>query len=423
MSGAGGSHGIARTVRKRTEEQRQQDLNKISKYRDLEDQIRQQVAQQKYSDSTLLHLTTKLLRLNPEYYTIWNVRRRCLISGSLSRPSDGSWLSKGSPSTLASGTTKLPSAESSQSPSDAIPRDPKSQTPTRDGQSSSTVNGNGAGDDALQQRPETKNDADVLQSELQFTIPLLLEFPKCYWIWNHRSYILHLCISHLPVAQARQVWTAELGLVSKMLSKDPRNFHAWSYRRKVVAKLESEELQGTSMAEAEFAYTRQKIGENLSNFSAWHNRSQLILKVLAERGADDEARKRLLEEELDLARDGLNLGPEDQSLWYYHQFLMSHILEHIDRPTIAPNLTMQERVEYVEKEIEEIRDLVADYLDVKWIYQALLEYSVALEALKHGQGTTAGDSKSSGETRDWLAKLKQLDPLRNGRWTDVENTL
>ncbi len=32
----------------------------------------------------LFQLTTRLLKLNPEYFSIWNVRRRLLISGPLS---------------------------------------------------------------------------------------------------------------------------------------------------------------------------------------------------------------------------------------------------------------------------------------------------------------------------------------------------
>lgn len=414
-----GSHGIARTIRKRTEEQRQQDLDKIKKYQGLELEIRDLARQQNFADPTLFDLTTKLLRLNPEYYTIWNVRRRCLISGSLSKQSAGSWPSKASPNTSASATTKPLSEDSLPSSSDATPPDPKSQEPTRSGQSGSVHDQGAEGDDQ-----STQKAAAALQSELQFTIPLLLEFPKCYWIWNHRSYILHLCIAHLPLGIARDIWTAELGLISKMLNKDQRNFHAWSYRRKVVAKLESAELHGQSMAESEFEYTTKKIKSDLSNFSAWHSRSQLALRVLDERGADDAARKRFLESELDLAREGLNVGPEDQSLWYYHQFLMSHLLDSAgSRSTMAPNLTKEERVAYAEKEIEEITDLLEDYDDIKWIYEALLEYSIALDVLKKGPDASTSKESPGDEILTWLAKLKQLDPLRGGRWQDVEESL
>jgi geranylgeranyl transferase type-2 subunit alpha len=128
-----------------------------------------------------------------------------------------------------------------------------------------------------------------------FTIPLLLESPKCYWIWNYRLWILQQVIERLPVAAARRVWEDELGLASKMLIKDRRNFHAWGYRRQVVEKLESAVLEGRSMVEPEFAYTDKMIRADLSNFSAWHRRSKLIPRLLDERKADDASRRAFLD--------------------------------------------------------------------------------------------------------------------------------
>ena len=172
------------------------------------------------------------------------------------------------------------------------------------------------------------------------------------------------------------------------------------------------------MAEDEFAYTKRKIDENLSNFSAWHNRSQLILRVLEERGASDEARRKLLDEELERIREALNVGPEDQSLWYYHRFLMSQIADHQDSTSIAPALTLQERSDHLRREIDEIKDLLEDYRDVKWIYEALLEYSLALGRLEQGKAHDA-----EGDARTWLEKVRSLDPMRRGRWEDIEGQL
>lgn len=64
----------------------------------------------------------------------------------------------------------------------------------------------------------------------------------------------------------------------------------------VVEKLESPALNGKSLVEEEFAYTTKMVNTNLSNFSAWHNRSQLIPRLLDERNAIDEARKEFLDE-------------------------------------------------------------------------------------------------------------------------------
>lgn len=352
-------HNVARTNRVRTEEQRLQEIEKINKYRGLEDQIRSQAASGSYNLELYNH-TTKLLRLNPEYYTVWNIRRRCLLSCLLSTTGQ------------------------SESDTQDLTSDAKNQ----------------------------QSDGDVLQSEIAYTMPLLMEFPKCYWIWNFRQWLLSQAILRLPLPAARKIWETELGLVSKMLNKDQRNYHAWGYRRFVVAKLESSELDGKSMAEDEFAYTTAMIRQNLSNFSAWHNRSLLIPKVLEQRGSDDKARSTFLAQELDLVRDGLNVGPEDQSLWYYHQFLVSQIVGDGNGQSIAPALTVDEKITYLKREIEEVTDLSEDYDDIKWIYEALLEYTLALNRLENSDG--------AGNLQTWLTKLRTLDPMRMGRWKDVE---
>ena len=73
----------------------------------------------------------------------------------------------------------------------------------------------------------------------------------------------------------------------------------------VVAELESNRLvekseekdgpaQSNNMVKLEFDYTTRMINTNLSNFSAWHNRSKLIPRLLDDQNADHAARKQLL---------------------------------------------------------------------------------------------------------------------------------
>ncbi|KAF5642586.1 geranylgeranyl transferase type-2 subunit beta [Fusarium sp. NRRL 52700] len=395
------SHGIARAARSRTEEQRQQDLDKIQKYRSLEDDIRQKISDNNYGTETF-QLTSKLLRLNPEYYTIWNARRRCLIYGLLSKPSAGSLLSKESQNTSAIDTRTASSDASLPSSLTEIPPRPSPPTAGKTG----TMTDSDAG-------------TDVIGSELGFTVPLLMEFPKCYWIWNYRLWTLDRAIERLDVSIARRIWEEELGLVSKMLTKDRRNFHAWGYRRHVVAQLESTVLNGQSLVEFEFEYTTKKIYEDLSNFSAWHNRSQLITRLLNERRADDASRKDLLDKEIEIIREALNVGPEDQSLWYYHQFLVLNLANPSSSRQIAPNLTIEERKSYIGDEVTEIKDLLRDYKDIKWIYEALIEYAIALNQLT-GQPF---EPESRSDMTSWLQILRKLDPKRNGRWSDLEKDL
>jgi geranylgeranyl transferase type-2 subunit alpha len=137
---------------------------------------------------------------------------------------------------------------------------------------------------------------DIIQLDLQFLFPLLIQFPKCYWIWNHRVWLLEQATMLLPAAKARPIWEEELRLAGKMLTRDNRNFHGWGYRRTIIDNLESEALDGKSMALDELDYTTKMIRTNLSNFSAWHNRTKLIARILNEKNATDEERKQMLDE-------------------------------------------------------------------------------------------------------------------------------
>ena len=118
-------------------------------------------------------------------------------------------------------------------------------------------------------------------------------------------------------------------------------------------------------------------------------------------------------------REALNVGPEDQSLWYYHQFLVLNLVESARRPTITPHLTTEDRVSYLAREIADIKDLLEDYEDIKWIYEALMEYTLAMCRL---DGRGPSDDEKRG-LKKWLTQLRRLDPMRNGRWDDVGKDL
>jgi len=137
---------------------------------------------------------------------------------------------------------------------------------------------------------------DLIKADLEFIFPLMVEFPKCYWIWNYRLWLLKEGNKRLNPDVARELWTRELVLVGKMLTRDSRNFHGWGYRRTVASQLESSALRGKSIVESEFEYTTKMIRASLGNFSAWHHRSKLIPRLLDERHASDDARRQFLED-------------------------------------------------------------------------------------------------------------------------------
>jgi geranylgeranyl transferase type-2 subunit alpha len=119
-----------------------------------------------------------------------------------------------------------------------------------------------------------------------------------------------------------------------------------------VASLERKALNGSSMAKAELDYATKMVELSLSNFSAWHNPTQLILTILDEKAATDERRQmpdngKLLDctghlgnaahLELELIHSAL-LDPYDQSLRFYHQNLMCAFDPDVAKRSMAPNL-------------------------------------------------------------------------------------
>lgn len=148
--------------------------------------------------------------------------------------------------------------------------------------------------DELHEDKRVSQTLDMIHLDLWFLFPLLVKFPKCYWIWNHRLWLLEQASELLPSERSLKLWTDELELVGKMLNRDSRNFHGWGYRRIVVSNVES--LKASSLVKEEFDYTTKMIGTDLSNFSAWHNRSKLILRTLEEHQASDQDRKQMLDD-------------------------------------------------------------------------------------------------------------------------------
>lgn len=63
----------------------------------------------------------------------------------------------------------------------------------------------------------------------------------------------------------------------RLLANDSRNFHGWNHRFFVVQRMGRSD-------EDELEFTHNLITQDYSNFSAWHYRSLLLLRVHAARG-------------------------------------------------------------------------------------------------------------------------------------------
>lgn len=269
------------------------------------------------------------------------------------------------------------------------------------------------------------NAKQVLNQDLRMTMEQLKAFPKCYWIWNHRTW----CLQELE-KRGEANWDYELAIVLKLLELDSRNFHGWHYRRYIVQHMKkNEEKKGKSHLSVnltEFAYTTSKINKNISNFSAWHNRTKLIPAISDELSRTDSETlsklskeasavillfslpQDLLQHELDLVRTGMYMDANDTSVWLYLQWLLT---EDIFVSDLRARNSYEDVLESQLKEVEELNDLERldspTNSDNVWCLKTI----IFIKGLMN-------DSGKRLEITDDLKKLVELDPLRRGRYMD-----
>lgn len=275
---------------------------------------------------------------------------------------------------------------------------------------------------------------EVLPKELFMVLEMMKQYPKCYWIWNHRRW----CLAELNDRKCAN-WKFELAIVLQLLEKDSRNFHGWHYRRYVVSNMASlavllsdegnDELKAAaelSIDLSEFAYTTAKINKDISNFSAWHNRSKLIPKILKllhqlsdPRAFSTDAKTielfldpaALLAHELDLVKTGLFMDPDDTSVWLYMQWLLSSEIFYAASSKENRELVLRKQL----LEVEELNTLEKEdsttNQDNVWCVKTIIFIKALLNELNH-------EPAMNEEVKALLEVLVALDPLRKGRYLD-----
>ena len=86
--------------------------------------------------------------------------------------------------------------------------------------------------------------------------------------------------------------------------------------------------------------------------------------------------------------------------------------------SIVPSLTIDEKVEYLDTEIEKLKELLPEADDCKWIYQRLLDLCLDRRTMMRDE-----PADTLATLLDWLDQLSKLDPLRNGRWKELDTRL
>lgn len=198
--------------------------------------------------------------------------------------------------------------------------------------------------------------------------------------------------------------SAELATCREFLKADQRNFHCWIYRRYVV-----DISHGQISDQNEFDFTTEKIQENFSNYSAFHHRSVYIKQL----DVDIQA---LLEGEFAIIENAIFTEPDDQSAWWYHQFLLRWAKEKIKIDTCsesdADSSGKRDWFEGVlQQQIELIRSLLEIEPRSKWGITCLVNLIDAVSELR-----TDRDEPLLQERRELLNLLIDIDPVHIKRY-------
>ncbi|CAI4534721.1 BAL_1a_G0028950.mRNA.1.CDS.1 [Saccharomyces cerevisiae] len=232
--------------------------------------------------------------------------------------------------------------------------------------------------------------------ELVFVMMLLKDYPKVYWIWNHRLWVL----KHYPTSSPK-VWQTELAVVNKLLEQDARNYHGWHYRRIVVGNIES--ITNKSLDKEEFEYTTIKINNNISNYSAWHQRVQIISRMFQKGEVGNQ--KEYIRTEISYIINAMFTDAEDQSVWFYIKWFIKNDI-------VCKTLDEQEYLKMLKDLRENILLINNDEIEFSgkqniWCLKILL---VLEDILEEKEALTERSSEQ------YLVQLIDADPLRKNRY-------
>ncbi|KAJ3114005.1 hypothetical protein HDU96_002649 [Phlyctochytrium bullatum] len=246
------------------------------------------------------------------------------------------------------------------------------------------------------------------EESLEIVTRLLMLNPEHYTAWNYRRELIQeawkkMCVCLPPTrhwsvklssyvrseeeVQANAV--SELKFVEKRIREHPKSYwlevtkpvHGWDYRRCVNSMLGWKDVPG------EIEYTKKKIFQNFSNFSAWHYRSKLLKKL----GSDET--KKAKDSDLEMVRNAIFTEPADQSAWLYQRWLLD------DDDQVQNDEVWNTEAEYIE-------ELLTEEPDSKWALLTLVYIYTHL-------------GKNEEKALEILEKLKSLDKLRTGYYEDL----
>jgi geranylgeranyl transferase type-2 subunit alpha len=377
-------HGVKRSDEtKKTAEEREASRLKAVKYGQLASILLAKHAKKEYTLENL-ELTGKMLRANPDFYSLWNFRRAILLDlygqyGLLSSKSS------------SISTLKVVDDEAK----DGVNMMNKRKISVDEGSEHSEI-----------MQP-------LLIQEFKLSADGILKNSKSYGAWHHRQWIAERFTYNIQ---------SELDLTSQFLQADERNFHCWIYRSFIVRDSEVS-------SSAEFEFSSLKIQENFSNYSAFHYRSFYIQQLFENNkdgtGEEEELQKEdefqtLISSELEMIENAIFTEPDDQSAWWYHRFIISWAITKAKAQKSGSHGEIWIKA-LLDKEINMMRTLLEVEAICKWCLLSLSDMLWRRVVLCKGKEEALGGdifdiNADTLERSNIINELLRVDPMHQNRY-------
>jgi len=115
----------------------------------------------------------------------------------------------------------------------------------------------------------------------------------------------------MVMSQISTLPSTELTFLTRMLAKDVKNYHVWSYRQWLVTHFS---LWASFPTSTELAYIESLLAADVRNNSAWNHR---WFVVFGEAKSTKPIPEEVWEREISFAKTKICVAPQNQSAWNY----------------------------------------------------------------------------------------------------------
>lgn len=279
-------HGVAREQAALTAEERAVRAGKIEKYNQAKAAFLAKRAAREY-DELGNQISSKLITLNPDFYSLWNYRKEWLNHTIQSTPDKKSDLLAADLELSQQGLMKNPKCYS-------------------------------AWHHRLWVIDQGCTD---LSTEIKLCDKMLHLDARNFHCWNYRRAV---------AARAKLSIMDELQFTTDKINENFSNYSAWHYRSKVITRMFAEQNKSalTQQTTADNSNNNDSSNSSSSSPTPTSSSSPSSSSSLPSTSLSDVIQQQhtFLDAEFELIKTALFVEPQDQSGWFYHRWLIGRLL-------------------------------------------------------------------------------------------------